>query len=226
MARGGRGGNRGDNNGGNNNGGNGSWGNNSGGNGNRGGNNGGNGNRGNNNGGSTSRGGGYKGKKHDGRGNNSNNNNQNQYQSQNSGPRFVEGIHTKDLERSDQTSVHQQLLALSDAKLGHYKVNHQAFHAGFTQDGSGHTTQLGLWDLLDHHAQPPLGFCEFLHEAGIKHDVDGDTIFADCPEVCDCLTGNYRIPECFLRAFFYLICSSNYRRGKLAELQPRTGNRN
>ena len=74
-----------------------------------------------------------------------------------------------------------------------------------------------LWDVL--YAQfgegglPPCPFHYNMGE-GVSSgpDQDGNIEMTDA---CDCMSGRWTIPDCFLRAFFYTVAVSNYKRGKL-----------
>ena len=59
-----------------------------------------------------------------------------------------------------------------------------------------------LWNMLVENGLTSPEQCSFIHAAGIKHDADGDVIMQP---PCPCALGEYNIPDCFLRSFFYMV---------------------
>ena len=82
-----------------------------------------------------------------------------------------------------------------------------AFHAR-NQQSPGHS----LWDLVGYIPHVDKNLCFFMHPAGNKKDGDGDVVMGT-PKVCKCISGDYNIPDCFLRSFYYMIAVNEYRKG-------------
>ncbi|KAK5656334.1 hypothetical protein OQA88_4714 [Cercophora sp. LCS_1] len=116
---------------------------------------------------------------------------------------------------SNYMDLHNNLLVRADASRELFVRFQQEIQTQFKADGSGR----GLWDFLQQFTGVDNGMCMFMHPVGIKKDLSGDTLMSDGPSLCECMTGNFLIPECFLRAFFYLITVSNHRKEVLVKLQ-------
>lgn len=116
---------------------------------------------------------------------------------------------------SNPLEVHNSLLIRADASRELFVRFQQDIQNQFNVDGSGR----GLWDFLQQFTGVDSQMCMFMHPAGIKKDVSGDTLMSDGPNICECMTGQFYIPECFLRAFFYLITVSNHRKEVLVKFQ-------
>lgn len=147
--------------------------------------------------------------------NKSNNNGGNSKKTNNNNNRNVclnyrEGHHVSDLTQNGNLSphaLHLRLLHQADLLVDHHKRATQA-----RIDGLRNGIEQNLWDLVGRFNCVDIGLCEFLHTTGIK-DADGDTIMTDAPSMCACVWSLANIPDCFLRAFYYMVVVNQYRQG-------------